>query len=162
MIAARVAAALLCGTAAAVPAAPAVMAFELPRLDASRFVALSEFAGRPVLVNFWSSDCPPCVHEMPLLDAQRQRHTGLAFIGVAVDERHQALAFVQRHPVGLLQLLAPLQPAALLRRFGNRLGVLPYTVVMDAGQHLCRAHAGEVDAAWIEAAARACASEATP
>ena len=159
---ARLAAALLGCAAATAQAAPEVMAFELPRLDASRFVTLNEFGGRPVLVNFWGSDCPPCVHEMPLLDVQRQQHPALQFIGVAVDERSQALAFLQRHPVGMLQLLAPLQPAALLRRFGNRLGVLPYTVVLDAGLRICKAQAGEIDATWIDAAARACASEATP
>ncbi len=161
MKATRLAAALLGCAAAAANASPEVMAFELPRLDASRFVTLNEFSGRPVLVNFWGSDCPPCVHEMPLLDAQRQQHPALQFIGVAVDERNQALAFVQRHPVGLLQLLAPLQPEALLRRFGNRLGVLPYTVVLDAGHRICKAQAGEIDAAWIDTAVHACANEAT-
>lgn len=71
MRALRAMAALLGGAAFAAQAAPEVMAFELPRLDASRFVTLAEFRDRPVLLNFWRSDCPPCVHEMPLLEAQR-------------------------------------------------------------------------------------------
>ena len=73
MRALRALAALLGGAAFAAFAgqpAPEVMAFELPRLDARRFVTLAEFSDRPVLLNFWRSDCPPCVHEMPLLEAQ--------------------------------------------------------------------------------------------
>lgn len=152
---AAVVAAVVAGAAAA-PAAPAVMQLELPTLDGERFVRLSDQAGAPVLLNFWRSDCPPCVHEMPMLAAQQQRHRQVQFVAVAVDERALATAFVQRERVDLLHLLAPAQADVLLRRFGNRHGVLPYTVVLDAGHALCATHAGEVDATWVEAALRRC------
>ena len=40
--------------------------------------------GKWVLVNFWAPWCPPCLQEMPDLDALQQRHKDLQVIGVAV------------------------------------------------------------------------------
>ena len=40
--------------------------------------------GKWVLVNFWAPWCPPCIQEMPDLDALQQRHRDLQVIGVAV------------------------------------------------------------------------------
>src|SRR5699024_5559085 len=33
---------------------------------------LSRYAGRPLVVNFWATWCPPCVKEMPDLDELSQ------------------------------------------------------------------------------------------
>lgn len=45
---------------------------------------LSGLHGKWVLVNFWAPWCPPCVQEMPDLDALQQQHRDLQVIGVAV------------------------------------------------------------------------------
>jgi len=143
-------------------AAPPVMDFELPMIDGSKFARLADFGAKPVLLNFWGSECPPCAREMPLLNAQAQAqaNTGLTFIGIAVDERAAAERFLARLRPGYLQLIARQQPEVLMRRFGNRLGALPYTVLLDAKHGICAARVGEVDAAWLEAAIKACAAPA--
>jgi thiol-disulfide isomerase/thioredoxin len=45
---------------------------------------LSGLHGKWVLVNFWAPWCPPCLQEMPDLNALQQRHKDLQVIGVAV------------------------------------------------------------------------------
>jgi thiol-disulfide isomerase/thioredoxin len=143
----------VCGWAIATPPA---MALELPKLDGTAFVRLDDYAGRPVLLNFWGSECPPCIAELPLLFAQAQRHTGLQFLGVAVDQRAAATRFMARLQPTYPQLFASNQPEVLMRRFGNKAGALPFTVVVDARHEVCASRLGEVDAAWIAAAAQAC------
>ena len=78
--------ALAAACAAALAASPA-MTLELPRLDGTAFVRLDDHAGRPVLLNFWGSECGPCIVEMPLLFTEALRHPGLQFLGIAVDQR---------------------------------------------------------------------------
>lgn len=137
-------------------AAPPVMALELPTLDGTAFVTLDDYAGRPVLLNFWGSECPPCIAELPVLFAQAPRYPRMQFLGIAVDQRAAAARFLARLQPSYPQLVAPAQPEVLLRRFGNKTGALPFTVVVDARHGVCASRLGEVDAAWIAAAAQAC------
>ena len=48
---------------------------------------LSEWAGRPLLVNFWATWCEPCRREIPLLESLRHEksRSGLEIVGIAVD-----------------------------------------------------------------------------
>ena len=50
-------------------------------------VSLEDFRGRPILVNFFASWCPPCRSEIRQLGALSTQHSkdGLAVIGLAVD-----------------------------------------------------------------------------
>ena len=148
-----VVAAASCGLPVA--AAPA-MGLELPMLDGTTFVTLDDYAGRPVLLNFWGSECPPCLAELPLLFAQAPRHPQLQFLGIAVDQRPAAARFLARLQPSYPQLVASTRPEVLLRRFGNKAGALPYTVVLDGRHEVCASRLGEVDAAWIAAAAQTC------
>ncbi len=43
--------------------------FKLPMLDGIRLVSPSDYAGRPLFLNFWASWCAPCVRELPALEA---------------------------------------------------------------------------------------------
>jgi len=59
-----------------------------------RQVALSDYRGRPVIVNFWASWCVPCRDEFPLLAAARAAHQdeGLEILGVIHDDSAESAA----------------------------------------------------------------------
>ena len=75
--------------------------FSLP--DASgESVALADFKGQVVLINFWASWCGPCREEMPLLDELSARYAplGFAMLGVNVEEDSSAAnGFLSGTPV---------------------------------------------------------------
>jgi len=60
--------------------------FELTKLDGDGTLRLSDLRGKVVLVDFWSSWCPPCRQESPGLEAAYQdfRDEGVEFVGVAI------------------------------------------------------------------------------
>ncbi len=51
-------------------------------------VGLDDYAGKMVLLNFWATWCPPCVHEMPSLNEvyERFRADGFVVLAISVDE----------------------------------------------------------------------------
>jgi thiol-disulfide isomerase/thioredoxin len=60
-------------------------AFTLTSLDGKR-VSLNDFAGRPVVINFWATSCPPCRQELPLLQATAREHPEASFLFVDVRD----------------------------------------------------------------------------
>ena len=49
--------------------------------------SLSSYRGKVVLLNFWSTTCPPCVGELPSLIAihNQLKASGLVVLGIAID-----------------------------------------------------------------------------
>jgi thiol-disulfide isomerase/thioredoxin len=108
-------------------------------------LALAAFRGRPLLLNFWATWCPPCVREMPALDRfwRSRRAAGWQVIGLAVDGPTPVREFLQRSPVGYPIGLAGLDGTRLSRTLGNATGALPFSVVFGASGEVLARHLGE-------------------
>ena len=102
---------------------------------------LADYAGRPLVVNFWASWCPSCVAEMSaaFLPAQRELGEQVDFLGVNIqDERQKALELVAE--TGVLFDLAEDTDGALYRALGG-LG-MPFTVLVSADGLVVDVHNG--------------------
>jgi len=58
--------------------------FELQNLD-GQSISLSDFKGKPVLINFWATWCRPCVFEMPYLQEIHDEWSGKGLVVLAIN-----------------------------------------------------------------------------
>lgn len=126
--------------------------FELPSLDGRR-VQADDFAGRAMLVNFWATWCAPCRREMPVLQAASQRHgDALAVVGIALDDPEPVASFVDELGIDYTILVGQEEVLDVQSAWGNEVGAMPYTVLVD-GEGIVRwRHYGEVTTDELEEA----------
>ncbi len=119
--------------------------FRLPDLDGV-VREVQEWDGQVLVVNFWATWCPPCRREMPDFIALQEQYgeRGLQFVGIAIDEQAGVADFVQDLGVNYPTLIGQADAMMLGRRFGNTLGALPYTVIVDRQGILVFAKRGEL------------------
>jgi len=98
-------------------------------------VALADFTGRPVVINVWFADCPPCREEADdLVSAQRRlRGDGVAFLGVNIrDDAAGAAAFQRTFDVGWPSIYDPAGAQLLGFRDSLPSAAVPTTWVIDS------------------------------
>jgi len=80
--------------------------FTLVDLDGNQ-ISLGDFAGQPVVINFWATWCPPCQDEMPLLVEAFEREGGqVVFLAISIDEPERAVRrFAEKNDISFIILL---------------------------------------------------------
>lgn len=128
-------------------------AFDLPDLrQPDERIRLTDFRGRPLVVNFWASWCVPCRQEMPAFERVHQRlGDRVAFLGVdRLDQRAAALAFLAE--TGVTYPAAYDREATLDAPY--RLVGMPTTLLISADGRLLQKLTGEVTEDELRAALR--------
>lgn len=148
--------------AAALPSAPAAAASASADVWQLRFdqpggdtLALDTLRGRPLLMNFWATWCPPCLKELPMLDEfARANAPRWRVVGLAIDREQSVRDFLARTPLGFPVGLAGITGSELMRSLGNGAGALPFSVAFDS-QGAPRKHKlGELTPADLDTWAR--------
>ncbi|NRF89663.1 redoxin domain-containing protein [Paenibacillus frigoriresistens] len=81
--------------------------FSLVGLDGKTH-ELSDYKGKPVLINFWGTFCPPCKEEMPALQKQYDKWSkeGVVFLEVNVDKNKVTVqSFMDQYKLNMPVLL---------------------------------------------------------
>jgi thiol-disulfide isomerase/thioredoxin len=119
---------------------------------------LRSLRGRPLVVNFWATWCPPCVKEMPELDrfARGFGGQGWQVLGIAIDQQEPVRNFLKQTPVGFPIVLAGNEGLSWVRRLGNPAGGLPFSVHFGADGRIVHRKLGATSfdelAAWARPA----------
>jgi thiol-disulfide isomerase/thioredoxin len=121
------------------------LSFETPAGSTLRMEALR---GKPLLLNFWATWCPPCIEELPLLDEFYRQNASKSWqvVGLAIDQPSAVRSFLARTPVSFPVAIAGLAGSELSRALGNLVGGLPYTVVIAGSGKVVQRRMGRVTA----------------
>ncbi|MDA8453952.1 TlpA family protein disulfide reductase [Acidovorax sp. GBBC 3334] len=121
--------------------------FDAPQQGAAA-LDMQAFRGKPMLVNFWATWCPPCVEELPMLNAFYRTHKekGWQVVGLAIDQPSAVRQFLARVSLDFPIGLAGLQGTDLGRSLGNLTGGLPFTVLLGADGSIRHRKMGQVTA----------------
>lgn len=117
----------------------------------------SEWQGKTRLINFWATWCPPCRNEIPLLIQAQQEHAaaGLQVIGIALEQAEPVLEYATEMKLNYPSLVGSADVIGLGNQLGNRVGALPYSVLVNAEGKIIETHMGELSdeqlSEWLRA-----------
>lgn len=107
--------------------------------------SLADWAGRPLMINYWATWCAPCRREIPLLNQLRAEGLAprLEVIGIAVDFREDVLAYAQETPIHYPLLIGEEDGLAAVQAVGMQ-PAFPFTVFADSQQRILTVKVGEL------------------
>jgi methylamine dehydrogenase accessory protein MauD len=122
-------------------------AFSLPETDAGQ-VDLASYTGRPVLLVFWTTSCPICQHELPLLNRLEPefRTKGISVLTICLGGEDETRDYLSSNRIALRTLYDPEGKVGRAYRVGG----VPKLVLIDkegkikrntsgwAGEHVLR------------------------
>jgi len=123
--------------------------FRLPALDGSGEIAMSDFRGDVVVLNFWATWCGPCRREAPGLQStwDAYRDGGVRFLGVNYrDDRAAAREYEREFGITYPSVFDPAGELA----FSYELVGLPTTFIIDRDGRIVYRFVGYIDAAILQ------------
>ncbi len=111
---------------------------------------LDSYLGKPLVLNFWATWCPPCVKEMPDLDLLHTKYPGIQFVGLAVDTTVNVEKFLKKVRVSYPVLIAGHGGIQKMRELGNKQGGLPYTLVFNQNGQIAHEVLGQINPTDLE------------
>lgn len=113
---------------------------------------VKEWDGQVLMINFWATWCPPCRKEIPAFIKLQEKYIdkGFKIIGIALDEKQAVIDFADPMGVNYPILMAEQEGIALTKAYGNRLGVLPFSVIIDRKGKIIHRHRTELSFEQVE------------
>jgi cytochrome c biogenesis protein CcmG, thiol:disulfide interchange protein DsbE len=111
--------------------------------DSDRSVSLHDLRGKVIVLNFWASNCAPCIEELPSLIAmQSQMKDRVNVLAVSLDQDDDAYhRFLREHEINLLTVHdSELKSGVLYKTDGY-----PETFIIDTHGVIRRKFIGAVE-----------------
>ncbi|MCK4705954.1 MAG: TlpA family protein disulfide reductase [Gammaproteobacteria bacterium] len=107
---------------------------------------IKDWDGKVILLNFWATWCPPCLKEIPgFIELQEQYgDQGFQVIGIAVDNEKAVRDYVNEVKINYPVIAAEFEAIELSSRYGNRMGALPYSVIINRESEISNKITGEL------------------
>jgi thiol-disulfide isomerase/thioredoxin len=108
--------------------------------------SLSEWDGKPLIINFWATWCAPCRREIPMLNALAvdEKYSSFEIIGIAIDFREDVLKYLEKMPIDYTVLIGEQDGLTAARAFGMESIGLPFTAFTDRQGRIATIHVGEL------------------
>jgi len=138
---------LVFGTAVA--AADPVSEFSLPDLDGKQHT-LEPYEGKWIIINYWATNCPPCLKEIPELERFHQRHKDGDAVVLGVNYEDIKLSWLEDfiESVNMTYPVLRAEPDTVTP-FGA-IKILPTTIFVSPDGKFMGAKAGAVTAQTID------------
>lgn len=133
----------------ALAADAAAPAFSVRTLE-GKTIKLSDFKGKPVVVDFWATWCQPCKASMPHLDQLQDRYAknGLVVLGLSIDD--QPVSYVRKYATNLgVKFRLAMADDQVLDDYGP-IRSIPTTVFINRRGEVVRRVVGYIDRETLE------------
>ena len=112
-------------------------------------LVMAELRGKPLLINFWATWCPPCIKELPEIERFARDHGAhVRVVGLAIDRLEPVQDFLKKLPLSFDIGLAGMAGTDLARSLGNSAGALLFSDAARGGGAVGTAQAGETAKNW--------------
>jgi thiol-disulfide isomerase/thioredoxin len=132
------------------PEPPALLNFELTDMSDNP-VQFDDLAGKPMVLNFWATWCPPCRREMPLLESSYAdyQQQGIAIVAINVGEDGNTIQnYLEANALTLPVWKDGVHATnTVFGYFGGK--VMPTTLFIDKQGVVIRTRTGELSAATL-------------
>ena len=132
----------------------AIHGFELSDLEGA-IRSSDEWNGKPLLINFWATWCVPCRAEMPVLMELHEKYADQGFeviglaaeLGAAGTDPEKVADFIDENGIDYPVLFGEMDAVIdISKRYGNRIGGVPYSAFVDRDGVVRRVKFGELTA----------------
>jgi len=112
----------------------------------------AQWKGKVLVLNFWATWCEPCREEIPALVRIQQKFApnGVQIVGIGIDSPEKIRKFAKEFRINYPLTVGGLDQIDLSRRLGNKIGGLPYTLILDRSGRLIKTKLGGISEAELE------------
>lgn len=106
--------------------------FTLPTVD-KREISLSDYRGRPVILNFWATWCGPCRYELPAFKAFSEKYSEEEVVVIAVNTQDDPDSAVGYARADGMKYVIPVDPRGTVASMYNVRGLPTTFYISETG-----------------------------